>query len=100
MPSSYPVDVSFDLFIRCSNCLRDSARTLSFSNGPCTPTDVDELMESGCLNQVAYECEQCGSVIGQITGINRRRDLDDLECDVVDDASDEADDFYALSGVG
>lgn len=57
----------FALHIRCSNCSRESVKELfGGEGGPC---DVDELLESGLIERVRYECFSCESAIGQLVAI-------------------------------
>lgn len=60
-------DRVFALHLRCSNCRRETVQELYSGEGG--PSDVDELIESGLLNEVRYLCVQCESVIGHIVAI-------------------------------
>ncbi|MBZ9653514.1 hypothetical protein [Phyllobacterium lublinensis] len=57
----------FALHIRCANCIRESVKEIC--GGEAGPTNVDELVESGLIEKVRFECFQCESVIGQLVAI-------------------------------
>lgn len=57
----------FTLHIRCSNCGKESAKEMFSGEGG--PSDVEELLESGLIERVRYECIHCESVIGQLVAI-------------------------------
>ncbi len=61
---------AFCLHIRCENCLRETARGLSVPPGDYSPADPDELIESGFLANMAFQCGHCECVIGQLFGIS------------------------------
>ncbi|RVL61042.1 hypothetical protein [Sinorhizobium meliloti] len=62
----------FTLHIRCDNCLRESSRTVEVPAVDDAPCDVDELMESGFLGALRFNCV-CAGVVGQIIGISQER---------------------------
>lgn len=59
----------FTLHIRCENCMRESQKAVEVPEGEGAPRDVDEFMESGLIGSLSFHCRPCGSVIGQIIGI-------------------------------
>lgn len=61
----------FALHIRCANCIRESVKEVFGGEGG--PSDVDELIESGLIEQVRFECFQCDSAIGQLVAITEHR---------------------------
>ena len=61
---------AFRLHIRCENCLRETTRALSVPPGDYSPSDADELIESGFLANMAFQCGHCECVIGQLFGIS------------------------------
>lgn len=61
---------AFCLHIRCENCLRETTRGLSVPPGDYSPADADELLESGFLSSMAFQCGHCESVIGRLFGIS------------------------------
>jgi len=60
---------AFKLHLRCSNCRKDSTCLLTPPCGPDSPTDIDELLESGWLQQQRFACSQCESIIATITAV-------------------------------
>lgn len=60
----------FTLHVRCSNCLRESTVHIEIPNEEGAPADADDLVESGCLDHVRYQCSPCESVIGQLIGVS------------------------------
>lgn len=65
----YKNNRSFTLLIRCSNCLKESIKEVLGGEGG--PTDEEELVESGLIQQIRYSCVQCESVIGQLVAITK-----------------------------
>ncbi|WP_085025271.1 hypothetical protein [Ensifer aridi] len=63
----------FTLHIRCDNCLRESARRLEVAPVDDAPSDVDELVESGLIGTLRFNCI-CAGLVGQIIGISQERD--------------------------
>lgn len=59
----------FTLHIRCENCMRDSVKVVELPIGDDAPRDPDELIDSAFLGSLSFNCQPCGSVIGQIIGI-------------------------------
>ena len=59
----------FTLHIRCSNCLKESAKEIFGGEGG--PSDVEELIDSNQINQVRFSCSQCESVIGQLVAVTQ-----------------------------
>jgi hypothetical protein len=66
--------VRFQLFVRCTNCLRDTSPVLDVPVADDAPTDVDELLESAALQQFRFECQDCGSAIASLVGANLLRE--------------------------
>lgn len=62
----------FTLHIRCDNCLRESSRTVEVPAVDDAPCDVDELVESGFLGELRFNCV-CAGLVGQIIGISQER---------------------------
>ncbi len=62
----------FTLHIRCDNCLRESARTIEVPPVDDAPCDVDELVESGFISALRFNCV-CAGLVGQIIGISQER---------------------------
>lgn len=60
---------AFTLFLRCENCLRESAKVVEIPPGDDSPSDVDELLESGFLAQIPFACGPCGYPIAQLIGV-------------------------------
>jgi hypothetical protein len=60
----------FQLHIRCANCLRDSSPVLNVPDADDAPSDVEELLESAVLQQFRFECDDCGSAIASLVGVN------------------------------
>lgn len=63
---------SFELVIRCDNCMRESVRRLNVPDVDDAPSDVDELLDSALLAHIGYGCMRCHGVIGQVTGIRKQ----------------------------
>jgi hypothetical protein len=61
---------TFTLFIRCENCLRETMRDLNVPPGDDAPSDADELIDSGFLNNLSFCCGHCDSAIGRLVGVN------------------------------
>lgn len=61
---------TFQLFVRCSNCLRNSSMPLLVPDVPDAPETAEELEYSGALASVRFFCRHCESAIGQITGVS------------------------------
>lgn len=60
----------FKLHIRCYNCERDNFLPVA------TPSDVtteDELIDSGALERVRFQCPRCEGAIGEIVGVMPNR---------------------------
>ena len=70
---SVETGVRFQLHVRCEGCLRDSSPVLKVPASDDAPTDVDELLESAVLQQFRFECEDCGSAIAVLVGVNLLR---------------------------
>lgn len=62
---------SFKLFLMCSNCLRKSTKVLNIPNEDDAPTDVDDLVYSGVMQTLRFQCTQCESVIAEVVGIDQ-----------------------------
>ncbi|MBB3234400.1 hypothetical protein FHS20_001240 [Phyllobacterium endophyticum] len=62
----------FALHVRCVNCIRESVKEIFGGQGG--PSDVDELIESGLIEQVRFECVHCESAIGQLVAITCESD--------------------------
>lgn len=62
---------SFRLFIRCENCLRETAKVLDVPPGDDAPEDADDLIESGFLSNLSFCCGHCDSPIGRLFAINQ-----------------------------
>lgn len=60
---------AFTLFLRCENCLRETSRVVEIPPGDDSPRDVDDLLESGFLAQIAFACGPCGNPIAQLIGV-------------------------------
>lgn len=60
---------AFTLFLRCENCLRETTRIIEVPPGDDSPCDVDELLESGFLSQISFQCGPCGNPIAQLIGV-------------------------------
>jgi hypothetical protein len=62
---------SFKLHIKCGNCRHDSAKVLQIPEVDDAPQDVDELLDSGCMQQIGFECTRCGSQIGRLVAVTK-----------------------------
>ncbi|RWF41616.1 MAG: hypothetical protein EOS46_27880 [Mesorhizobium sp.] len=60
----------FTLHVRCTNCLRETALLVEIPDEEGAPADADDLVESGCLEHVRFQCGPCESVIAQLIGIS------------------------------
>jgi hypothetical protein len=54
------------LQIRCENCMREKEKVLALPTWMRVPSDLEELAESGLLNNLAFDCRHCGSIIGHL----------------------------------
>lgn len=61
-------DDVYRLFVRCSNCLRDTTVDISI---PFFDAEFDEFHEHPAVSGLNYQCSRCESVIGQIVGVTR-----------------------------
>lgn len=62
---------SFKLFLMCSNCLRKSTKIIDIPHEDDAPTDVDDLVYSGVMQTLRFQCMQCESVIAEVVGIDQ-----------------------------
>lgn len=72
------MSIAFKVYVRCPNCQKDFGCKLEPPEAEESPQDIDELLDSNFLQNQRFECQECGSVIGTITGIKLLRD-DSLE---------------------
>lgn len=70
--------LAFKVYVRCPNCQKDYGCRLEPPAADDAPRDIDELLESNFLQGQKFECQECGSVIGTITGVKLLRN-DQLE---------------------
>jgi hypothetical protein len=58
----------YSLLVRCSNCLKDKAMAVViYCEGIPRQCDLEDSEE---LQSLRYECERCGSLIGQVVGVS------------------------------
>mgnify|MGYP003123465250 CR=1 FL=1 len=62
---------TFKLFLMCSNCLRKSSKMINIPDEADAPTDVDDLVYSGVMQTLRFQCMQCESVIAEVVGIEQ-----------------------------
>ncbi len=62
----------FTLHIRCDNCMRESAQSVEVPPVDDAPCDVDELVESGFISTLRFNCV-CSGLVGQIIGVSQER---------------------------
>ncbi|TRC78548.1 hypothetical protein FJV80_24720 [Mesorhizobium sp. WSM4310] len=60
----------FTLHVRCTNCLRESVLPIEIPDEEGAPANADDLVESGCLDRIRFQCGPCESVIAQLIGIS------------------------------
>lgn len=65
----------FRLHLRCDNCLREQAKTISVPEVDDAPTDVEELLESAFIHQHWATCH-CGEVVTGLVAVTKL-DLDE-----------------------
>ena len=68
------MSIAFKVYVRCPNCQKDYGNRLQPPEAEDSPQDIDELLESVFLQNQHFECQECGSVIGTITGVKLLRD--------------------------
>lgn len=57
---------SFELHIRCENCMRESVKTVDVPDVDEAPIDPEDLVDSAFLQSIPYSCRPCGGVIGRL----------------------------------
>lgn len=57
---------SFELHIRCDNCMRETVKTLDVPNVDDAPTDPEDLIDSAFLQSIPYRCTTCQCQVGQL----------------------------------
>lgn len=65
--------IAFKVYVRCPNCKKDYGSRVEPPEADDAPQDIDELLESEFLRSQRFECQDCGSVIGLITGVKELR---------------------------
>ncbi len=68
------MSIAFKVYVRCANCQKDYGCRLEPPHSEDAPSDIDELLDSNFLRDQKFECRDCGSVIGAITGVKLLRD--------------------------
>ena len=63
---------SFLLHLRCEGCQKLSSRELPIPPLEDVPTTIEDLMESGLLQNLKFFCPRCESVIGRVVAVNMR----------------------------
>lgn len=67
-PAELPIAARFKLLARCHNCWRVSGATLPVPAVDDAPRGVDELLESGFLARMRFECDHCDGTICSLVG--------------------------------
>lgn len=57
---------SFELHIRCDNCMRETERVVNVPNVDDAPCDPEDLIDSAFLQSIPYRCRQCDGNIGRL----------------------------------
>lgn len=66
--------IAFKVYVRCPNCQKDYGCRIEPPKADDAPCDIDELLDSNFLRDQRFECQECGSVIGTVTGVKQLRD--------------------------
>lgn len=61
--------VQFKLYLRCTNCRKDSAHMLAVPQVDDAPSDVDELVDSSILRTQCFLCDRCDSPIATLVAV-------------------------------
>lgn len=57
---------SFELHIRCDNCMRESMKVVNVPHVDDAPCDPEDLIDSAFLQTIPYRCRQCQGLIGRL----------------------------------
>ncbi len=60
---------TFELFIRCENCLRESLMVVEVPDVDDAPRDADQLADSNFLANLRFTCRHCRGNIGCVFGV-------------------------------
>jgi hypothetical protein len=66
--------IAFKVYVRCHNCQKDYGNLLVPPDADDAPCDIDELLESNFLREQHFQCRECESPIGTVTGVKLLED--------------------------
>lgn len=61
---------TFELHLRCENCMRESRKVVNVPNVDDAPCDPEDLIDSAFLQSIPYSCRHCHGSIGKLFRIN------------------------------
>lgn len=63
------IRATFELHIRCDNCMRESVTEVNVPDVDDAPLDPEDLLGSAFLQSIPYRCRHCDGVIGRLFSI-------------------------------